>query len=93
MVCMCFSCDTFTHTHTAVELPLVRTTSWLNRKGLSLAESEINIDKMEVSLLVLIHASGNPIGRKRRDVIRHTWVSDVVLDNIALNFGTRVMYK
>lgn len=71
----------------------MRATSWLNRKELSISDPKINFDRMKVTLLVLIHASGNPIGRKRRDVIRRTWVSDVVLDNIALNFGTRVMYK
>lgn len=79
--------------NTAIDSPLVRTASWLNRKGLSVTDTEVNNERVDVALLVLIHASGNSIGRKRRDVIRRTWVSDMVLDDIVMNFGSRVVYK
>ena len=90
---------THTHTHTDSPSPIVRQDSWEHRpnrrgpslrKGLSLQALDSNLD---VSLLVLIHASGNTIGRKRRDVIRKTWISDIVLGRIADIFGSRVIYK
>jgi len=82
-----------THIHSVVpKLPIVRAESWgdrvVQRKGLSVKKSD-----MDVTLLVLIHASGSAMGRKRRDIIRKTWVSDLVLDRIINTFGTRVEYK
>ena len=81
------------NTHTAIASPIVRLDSWehrFNRRGLSLQGVDSNLD---VTLLVLIHASGNTIGRKRRDVIRKTWISDIVLSRITETFGTQVTYK
>ena len=42
-------------------------------------------------LLLMVHASANAEGRKRRDAIRNTWLSDV--DKLSEKIGQAIMYK
>ena len=42
-------------------------------------------------LLILVHASGNAEGRKKRDAIRNTWLSEV--DQLSQKIGRAIKYR
>ena len=42
-------------------------------------------------LLILVHASGNAEGRKKRDAIRNTWLSEV--DQLSQKIGQAIKYR
>ena len=44
-------------------------------------------------LVALIHASGKPEGRQRRDAIRNTWASSSVLNDVERGFKRKIVYK
>ena len=42
-------------------------------------------------LLIMVHASAKAEGRKRRDAIRNTWLSNV--DKLSEKIGQAIVYK